>query len=1532
MATYHIKNGGNDSASGLSDENAWATITKLNSVTLNAGDVVRLKRESLWQVTQSSERLGLTASGSSGNPIIYEAYGVGADPVITGRGVISGWNTSGNWSDQGGNTWSADLLGSVYNSLSGGVMGRLWLNGDEAARGDGTDGAVSAQYPWNFVGTTLYVYATSNPATFYSNIEGIINTSQTICSIDNRSYFEIRNIDFQGGEIRLRACSHYIVEENKIGKDCPGYGLLVRADETGRNTTSQNIIVRRNTFDTDCEIYFADFYRRLTEDAIVLRGNLDGVLCYQNTLKNWGHTALAFRATSVTYPSKNVKIYDNFITAPDISYGRGFSVSCAEVEGENTGNEFYNNYIYDTPTQNQAMINGIKMYNNIIDKVRGAVRYSGSTLGVGSGLSIRGTDHPFINNEIYNNLIVNCFGAGIDFQVFASHEPVENNTFANNIVFNCGDDDSDAQLFIREPVGENTFDNNLFFKEGVTNVIRYRKMDGSEYINVSTFNDQNGIGTNLKSGAEPDTIRDNIQLEPLFEDIDEQDYRHDSLSPAIAAGKDVGLTASMYNTHLGYAGVLWEDPPSIGALEVGERVIFASTDGNTNQSWGVRLPVGKAFTIFWGDGENSVVTGTGSTDTYAHTYTEPGSYDIEFTGDWKDVVRLDNIIGSGLEINLDVITFMTELVRLIISNVDTESNTVVGGAAYFTTLTKMERLSLRQVGLTGSVEAFKTMTSMTRAYLNDNALTGDASKFTAIQTLNAYLYVQGNAVTWTQRAVWKINSLTGSLRLDDNNLSSTHVDNFLISCAGNGTDYVQSSDIKVDGNNASRTHASNPAKALILDDRNNSLDVNEDDAEIPYTATGAITDISEVTVSFSSNVFTIPLAIESFTFKDGDDEVSAEYNFDTESWGFSSAADYIKKYHASFSDFSNEECTVDVAKTGFEGEPEELSLTDQAVSIYVAERQLQDQILGMGCKIHIRNTGTLDKYDGLFATAEREHYVVVKKGAIKLFEGFVLPQVYEQDLEYNPTVIIPASNQLSALKNYFTDLLTDEVEFSSVLLIDLVKDILSATGLSLPIYIKNTLFSKKYAAFYNLATTCYDRMKVNREVYIDQDKIMDGYSILEDILKVTYSRLYYYNGKWVIDRLRDIQQTDDYKIYPPEGSTTTGELLHPAFDLGSYRKIAQSGHLEYSAGVKDYELILSSDRYDNLIDPAFRNIRGYAFFQLIPPIGVWQLDDNANVISRGYNSVNVSTGIHYERGDVSAGDWPMTPLTASFLIDNDSRFSFTVRYIHDDLKDVLGVEWQAGFRLRYLVGTNWRVLERDGEQIVPDTSQLYGLLDLPTSPVITTIRTISDIKPENRKLEISEIVNVEDIKSVIDSDLGEPEFVMFRLDIFPIRRATVTQAEQKVGNVTIQQNSELLNNVITGTLNTNFLDRLTVNLRVYDGDYVNYKNTLMLIDSESKEVKSGVWSDDHIDHETKLQYLLIHDMAQQYNAARHKIKVDLWLREDQGLAVSIGSIFTYDSQIADKKFVVMGYDFNVKMCTYRIYLREHKDYDNFQFA
>src|SRR5512143_2008920 len=79
-ATYYVDAAsGNDSNDALTQATAWKTISKVNGSTFVAGDQILFKRGCVW-----NERLTPPSSGTSGNPIVFDAYGGGEAPTLTG--------------------------------------------------------------------------------------------------------------------------------------------------------------------------------------------------------------------------------------------------------------------------------------------------------------------------------------------------------------------------------------------------------------------------------------------------------------------------------------------------------------------------------------------------------------------------------------------------------------------------------------------------------------------------------------------------------------------------------------------------------------------------------------------------------------------------------------------------------------------------------------------------------------------------------------------------------------------------------------------------------------------------------------------------------------------------------------------------------------------------------------------------------------------------------------------------------------------------------------------------------------------------------------------------------------------------------------------------------------------------------------------------------------------------------------------------------------------------------------------------------
>ena len=87
--TYYVDtdadDGGDGTTPALTGPNcAWNEISDITGI--SPGDLILFNRTDTWR-----EQLTVPSSGSSGNPITFGAYGSGADPIINGADLITGW-------------------------------------------------------------------------------------------------------------------------------------------------------------------------------------------------------------------------------------------------------------------------------------------------------------------------------------------------------------------------------------------------------------------------------------------------------------------------------------------------------------------------------------------------------------------------------------------------------------------------------------------------------------------------------------------------------------------------------------------------------------------------------------------------------------------------------------------------------------------------------------------------------------------------------------------------------------------------------------------------------------------------------------------------------------------------------------------------------------------------------------------------------------------------------------------------------------------------------------------------------------------------------------------------------------------------------------------------------------------------------------------------------------------------------------------------------------------------------------------------
>jgi len=88
---YYLSNSGNDLNKGNSTANAWKSIDRLNQQKLEPGDSVLFKRGDVF-----IGEIQVNYSGNINKPIVYSAFGVGSNPIISGAILLQDWELQKN--------------------------------------------------------------------------------------------------------------------------------------------------------------------------------------------------------------------------------------------------------------------------------------------------------------------------------------------------------------------------------------------------------------------------------------------------------------------------------------------------------------------------------------------------------------------------------------------------------------------------------------------------------------------------------------------------------------------------------------------------------------------------------------------------------------------------------------------------------------------------------------------------------------------------------------------------------------------------------------------------------------------------------------------------------------------------------------------------------------------------------------------------------------------------------------------------------------------------------------------------------------------------------------------------------------------------------------------------------------------------------------------------------------------------------------------------------------------------------------------
>ncbi len=217
--TYYVSNSsGNDAYNGLSQGAAFATMAKVNGLSLNQGDQVLLKCGDLWRV----DPLVISRSGSASAPILFSSYPSGCSnkPILTGSRPISGWLLDS------GSIYRADLPAKDFPL----GINQLFRNGQRLTEGrwpniDAPNG-----------GYTFVTAHTANSATLTDSSLPTLDWTGAVIHIKNIRWSMLDRLvtSSNGHTLTLNQGLTCLIES---WADCTGWGFFIN---NSKNTLDQD--------------------------------------------------------------------------------------------------------------------------------------------------------------------------------------------------------------------------------------------------------------------------------------------------------------------------------------------------------------------------------------------------------------------------------------------------------------------------------------------------------------------------------------------------------------------------------------------------------------------------------------------------------------------------------------------------------------------------------------------------------------------------------------------------------------------------------------------------------------------------------------------------------------------------------------------------------------------------------------------------------------------------------------------------------------------------------------------------------------------------------------------------------------------------------------------------------------------------------------------------------------------------------------------------------------------------------------------
>jgi parallel beta-helix repeat protein len=437
--TYYVDSAnGNDSNNGNSPSSPWKTLAKINSSKFMPGDVILLRRESLWR-----EQLNFPSSGSASAPIVIDSYGSGNLPVISGADLVPPESWSG-CDACGPHIWQAKADVKANVVIFDGTKGNKKVSTSE----------LSSPGDWFWDSNSLYVFSGEKPSIAYQHPGIETGARPSGLNLTGISNVTVKNIAMSGA--------------NAIpyGEGAGIWAITVHLDGPTPDSLHFSHLIVSNGAGDGIHIENAN---RCSVDSVLVHDNEGAGIELHHSNGKFPITSGSITNNEIHHNGFNGIFVVGCPRAErcrSVVYPDGLIVTGIQI----TGNKVHDNgagiYLHET---NDSVISGNVSYSNTNTTRKGegyCVGLSGSSSNIvekndcykarlsGIELSIDTGRPPFGSSE--NVLRYNVVHDDGTHGIFTNYVPSQHNRILHNLIYNHPQGSCIMANYMRHEIDNNT--------------------------------------------------------------------------------------------------------------------------------------------------------------------------------------------------------------------------------------------------------------------------------------------------------------------------------------------------------------------------------------------------------------------------------------------------------------------------------------------------------------------------------------------------------------------------------------------------------------------------------------------------------------------------------------------------------------------------------------------------------------------------------------------------------------------------------------------------------------------------------------------------------------------------------------------------------------------------------------------------------------------------------------------------------------------------------------------------------------------